>query len=256
MESIKRYGWGRRLPVAVASAGTGAAAVVWLAPGGTLGTNEPVHVTAGLSARAYRALTGSVADGPAWAQTALEAASEGTLLFLGLLLVWVSATETEQITTLYAQAAHRRGPGPGCRERRAGVPGLARHDPPPLAGDPRRPHRPPRRGPLVAAPSLTGNGWVLATTRLREARLSGAGRVVIPVDTYTEEEAAAYLRDCLTSAETMHLIDDHAAELAAALGHLPLALHHAAAYMINEDVNCSQYLQLFNDSTARLDDPE
>lgn len=92
MESIKRYGRSRRLPVAVASAGTGAAAVVWLAPGGTLGTNEPVHVTAGLSARAYQALAGSVATEPSWAGTALEAASEGTLLFLGLLLAWVGWT--------------------------------------------------------------------------------------------------------------------------------------------------------------------
>ncbi|MFE1499825.1 phosphatase PAP2 family protein, partial [Streptomyces albidoflavus] len=89
MDSIKRYRWGRRLPMAVASAGVGAAAVVWLAPGGVLGTNEPVHVTAGFSVRAYRALTGSVADGPPWAETVLEAASEGTLLFLGLLLAWV-----------------------------------------------------------------------------------------------------------------------------------------------------------------------
>lgn len=75
--------------MAVASAGVGAAAVVRLEPGGVLGTNEPVHVTAGFSVRAYRALTGSVADGPPWAETVLEAASEGTVLFLGLLLAWV-----------------------------------------------------------------------------------------------------------------------------------------------------------------------
>lgn len=58
-------------------------------PGGVPGTNEPVHVTTGPSAGAYRALTGSVADGPQWSGAVLEAASEGTLLFLGLLLAWV-----------------------------------------------------------------------------------------------------------------------------------------------------------------------
>ncbi|MFD3679877.1 tetratricopeptide repeat protein [Streptomyces sp. NPDC058613] len=186
----------------------------------------------------------------AYAHQALAAGTE--------LLVWVSATETEQITTLYAQAAHRlEVPGAQGQDAESDAQAFLAW----LATTTRSwlvilddltdldaadPWWPP--------PSLTGNGWVLATTRLREARLSGAGRVVIPVDTYTEEEAAAYLRDRLTSAETTHLIDDHAAELAAALGHLPLALSHAAAYMINEDVNCSQYLQLFNDSTARLDD--
>ncbi|WP_405715371.1 hypothetical protein OG264_37250 [Streptomyces xanthophaeus] len=89
MDANERYGWGRRLSTAGASAGAGAAAVVWPAPGGVPGTNEPVHVTTGPSAGAYRALTGSVADGPQWSGAVLEAASEGTLLFLGLLLAWV-----------------------------------------------------------------------------------------------------------------------------------------------------------------------
>lgn len=88
MESNTRYGWARRLPLAAATAGAGAAAVIWAAPGGVLGTNEPAHVTRGVSASAYRSLARSVADDwPAWAGTALEAASEGTVLLLGLLLL-------------------------------------------------------------------------------------------------------------------------------------------------------------------------
>lgn len=87
MESNTRYGWARRLPLAGATAGTGAAAVAWAAPGGALGTNEPVRVTEGASATVYRSLARSVAgDWPAWAGTALEAASEGTLVLLVLLL--------------------------------------------------------------------------------------------------------------------------------------------------------------------------
>ncbi len=102
-------------------------------------------------------------------------------------------------------------------------------------------------------PALTGNGRALATTRRREARLSGAGRTVIPVDTYTPDEAAAYLHERLTAEGIIDPPGDHAA-LATALGHLPLALSHAAAYMINEGVSSSEYLDLFTDSTRRLDD--
>ncbi|MER6254768.1 phosphatase PAP2 family protein [Streptomyces sp. NPDC001584] len=81
---------GRRLLPPGATAGAGAAAFAWAAPGGALGTNEPVHVTEGVSATAYRSLARSVAgDRPAWAGTALEAASEGTLLLLALLLLSV-----------------------------------------------------------------------------------------------------------------------------------------------------------------------
>lgn len=86
MEKNKRYGWGRCSVGAAVVAGGGAAGVVWLAPGGARGSDGPVRVTAGLSARAYRAVNGHVADGPAWIGSALEVASEGTLVVLGLLL--------------------------------------------------------------------------------------------------------------------------------------------------------------------------
>ncbi|MGI5461245.1 tetratricopeptide repeat protein [Streptomyces sp. CA-249302] len=35
---------------------------------------------------------------------------------------------------------------------------------------------------------------------------------------------------------------------------MPLALSHAAAYMVNENVGCAEYLRRFNSSAARLDD--
>ncbi|MGR3933281.1 phosphatase PAP2 family protein [Streptomyces sp. BRA346] len=67
-------------PAALLAAG--AAAIVLLSPGG-LGDPGPVEVGHGASASAYRALTGAVADAP---MAPLEAASEGTVAVLGLLL--------------------------------------------------------------------------------------------------------------------------------------------------------------------------
>ncbi|MER6103506.1 hypothetical protein ABT115_14570 [Streptomyces sp. NPDC001832] len=78
-----------------------AAAVVGLAPGGS-GNAEAVEVTGGSSASAYRSLNGAVAYGFSWAAPLLEVATEGTLVALGLLLVWAW------------WGAVRRGGAPGC----------------------------------------------------------------------------------------------------------------------------------------------
>ncbi|QMU69613.1 hypothetical protein [Streptacidiphilus sp. P02-A3a] len=102
-------------------------------------------------------------------------------------------------------------------------------------------------------PSAGDNGRVLATTRRRDALVSGAGRAVVDVDTYTHDEALAYLRDRFTTTHTPHLMDEHADDLVRALGHLPLAFGHAAAYMVNEDVPCALYLQRCGARRARLD---
>ncbi|WP_158933512.1 tetratricopeptide repeat protein [Streptomyces sp. NRRL S-1868] len=103
-------------------------------------------------------------------------------------------------------------------------------------------------------PSVYGRGQVLATTRRKDALLSGSGRAVVDVDTYGAEEACAYLRERLTAAHAEYLLDTQADALARALGCLPLAMSHAAAYMINEDVACADYLHRFNHSTARLEE--
>ncbi len=41
--------------------------------------------------------------------------------------------------------------------------------------------------------------------------------------------------------------------MAATLGNLPLALGHAAAYMLNQDLTCGQYLARFKDNDRRLE---
>ncbi|MFI9747315.1 tetratricopeptide repeat protein [Streptomyces sp. NPDC052494] len=99
--------------------------------------------------------------------------------------------------------------------------------------------------------SRTGSGWVLATTRLHDARLTGGGRRRVSVDVYEPDEAAAYLRARL--AEDDGLVDGAVDELAGALGYLPLALGHAAAYMINHGLGCAAYLELFRGSRSITD---
>ncbi|MEU5836498.1 phosphatase PAP2 family protein [Streptomyces diacarni] len=71
--------------VAVLSAGAGA---LWaLAPGG-LGRQAPVRITDGVSASAYRELSGAASHGPGWLGGLFELATEGTLVALGLLWLW------------------------------------------------------------------------------------------------------------------------------------------------------------------------
>ncbi|MER7768737.1 tetratricopeptide repeat protein [Kitasatospora sp. NPDC096140] len=108
-------------------------------------------------------------------------------------------------------------------------------------------------GPVWPGRSRRGNGRVLATTRQRGAHASGGGRAVVPVDVYDAAEAVAYLRERLTTAGYPYLLDRRAEELAEALGRLPLALAHAAAYMVNQQRTCSAYLEIFRERTRTLD---
>lgn len=62
--------------------------VGWLTPGG-VGEPDPVQVTEGPSAEAYRSLGDALDGAPSWCATLSELASEGTLVLLGALLAWV-----------------------------------------------------------------------------------------------------------------------------------------------------------------------
>ncbi|WP_419994065.1 phosphatase PAP2 family protein [Streptomyces boninensis] len=81
----------RALALASALLAAATAALVWLAPGG-IGTPDPVRIRDGASADAYRTLTDAAAATPGWVHTALEAATEGTLLALAALLAWLGWT--------------------------------------------------------------------------------------------------------------------------------------------------------------------
>ena len=96
-------------------------------------------------------------------------------------------------------------------------------------------------------PTVTSaaGGQVVVTTRLREAALAGTGRRMLEVGIFTAEEARSFLHAKLgdRAAGT-----GQADALAEALGHLPLALAQAAAYISNEDIGIEEYLRRLNSS--------
>lgn len=86
-----------RLLGSAVSLGAGAGTVAWLMPEGT-DEGGPAKVVDGVSASGYRWVTETVADAPSWASTAMELATEGTLVILGLLLVavwWIAVRRRE-----------------------------------------------------------------------------------------------------------------------------------------------------------------
>lgn len=103
-------------------------------------------------------------------------------------------------------------------------------------------------------------GRVLATTRRRDAAMVGKGAVV-EVDAFTTAEAVAYLGVKLSGVSGLPArVLDEAADLAADLGYLPLALSHAAAAVVNDGISCADYRMLLSDRNRRLaevlpDDP-
>ncbi|MFD5815882.1 FxSxx-COOH system tetratricopeptide repeat protein [Streptomyces sp. NPDC127038] len=194
---------------------------------------------------------GGVGKSQLAASYATHAIKEGTDL-----VMWVDATGLQQVVTQYAQAA-----------KRLKLPGAQGEDPEHNARvflewlaatssrwllvldditdpDALRPWWPV---------SLTGAGWVLATTRRRDAEVNENGRTVVSVDVYEPDESAAYLDARLAAADRAYFLDGRAPALAEALGHLPLALSHATAYMIHEELGCTAYLEVLAARQALLD---
>jgi hypothetical protein len=98
-------------------------------------------------------------------------------------------------------------------------------------------------------PPTTRCGQVVVTTRRRDAALRSHRRQLIEVDVFTDAEAAAYLAAAL--ADRRPLLDG-AVELAHVLGHLPLALAQATAFMLDRDLTCSAYQARLADRRRRL----
>ncbi|WP_078900241.1 phosphatase PAP2 family protein [Streptomyces sp. SBT349] len=89
MTEETRQGQGlRRLGGALAILAAGLVALALLWPGG-LGHPEPLPVTSGASVELYRTLTDAVAGAPEWLAVISEGATEGGLVALGLLLLWL-----------------------------------------------------------------------------------------------------------------------------------------------------------------------
>ncbi|MFI0420553.1 NB-ARC domain-containing protein [Spongiactinospora sp. 9N601] len=159
-------------------------------------------------------------------------------------LVWVAASSRDQIVAAYAQAAAELGlidgtaGAPVAAERflawlpDASVPWLVVLDDVQDPGDVQGLWPP-------AGHDDGGMGRVVVTTRRRDAALAGRGQV-IEVDVFTPAEARAYLTGKLAA---HHRIDDaeQIDRLAADLGHLPLALAQAVAYLIDAGLEVATY---------------
>ncbi|MET9423348.1 tetratricopeptide repeat protein [Streptomyces sp. NPDC006540] len=171
------------------------------------------------------------------------------------LLLWITAATRTAIRSAYAQAAAEiLGADPADPEQAARA-FLAWLEP--------NPGRPGRRWMIVLDdlddpadlrglwPPASPLGHTLISTRRRDAALTGPGRHLVPVGLFTPEESAAYLTTTLAVHEREEPADQLAA-LAADLGHLPLALSQAAAYLIDAELDCAPYRTLLADRARTL----
>lgn len=97
------------------------------------------------------------------------------------------------------------------------------------------------------------HGRTLVTTRRRDAALTAGQRHLLQVGVFTPEQAIAYLTNTLAR----HHRVEPAKELvflAAGLGHLPLALSQAAAYLTDQGMSVATYRRLLADRTRTLAD--
>ncbi|MFC9282800.1 tetratricopeptide repeat protein [Streptomyces collinus] len=93
------------------------------------------------------------------------------------------------------------------------------------------------------------HGRSLVTTRRRDPALVGhTRRRLVDVGLFTAGESRRYLREKLRGEHPQ------ADNLAADLGHLPLALAQAAAFILEQDTDCAAYRRLFHDRRSRLRD--
>lgn len=173
------------------------------------------------------------------------------------LLVWISAGTRAAIVAGYAQAAVEvLAADPGDPEHAARA-FLAWLEP--------KPDEKPCRWLVVLDdladpadlrglwPPSSAHGRTLATTRRRDAALTAAGRHLVPVGLFTPSEAAVYLTEVL-AAHRRSEPPDQVRRLATDLGHLPLALAQAAAYLVDAGLDCAAYRTLLADQISTLAD--
>ncbi|MEJ2852204.1 MULTISPECIES: FxSxx-COOH system tetratricopeptide repeat protein [unclassified Saccharothrix] len=98
-------------------------------------------------------------------------------------------------------------------------------------------------------PPETPSGQTIVTTRRRDAALRRGGCRVWDVGLFHPRESVAYLERKLAADPRR---TGAAPELAHALGHLPLALAQAAAYLADRHLTCAEYLARFHDRRRTL----
>ncbi|MFE5860196.1 FxSxx-COOH system tetratricopeptide repeat protein, partial [Streptomyces virginiae] len=102
-------------------------------------------------------------------------------------------------------------------------------------------------------PPASSSGRTLVTTRRRDSVLTGEGRRRIDVGLFTQAEADAYLTRSL-AAHDRHEPKEQLTALAKDLGHLPLALAQAVAYLIDSGETVAAYRELLADRATTLAD--
>jgi NB-ARC domain-containing protein/tetratricopeptide repeat protein len=108
----------------------------------------------------------------------------------------------------------------------------------------------------LAQPSHLSRWWppaspkdrTLVTTRRRDAALQRDGRTLVDIELFTQAEARAYLVQALPGHPPATEVD----LLAADLGHLPLALAQASAYIRDRQLSCEQYRSRLADRRRTL----
>ncbi|MER5494282.1 tetratricopeptide repeat protein, partial [Streptomyces sp. NPDC002490] len=181
-------------------------------------------------------------------------------------LVWVTASTQSPVVSGYAQAGVelcRADPDDPERAAKQFLAWLAKPGPRPCrwlivlddVTDPGdlivHPDNPALRFGLW--PPAGPHGRTLLTTRRRDAALFGEGRRRIEVGVFTPAESIAYLTGALNAQGRTEPIEQLAA-LAHDLGHLPLALAQAAAYLIDSGKTTTGYRALLADRTMKLTD--
>ncbi|MUN41679.1 tetratricopeptide repeat protein [Actinomadura sp. NEAU-AAG5] len=159
-------------------------------------------------------------------------------------LVWVNAATRDGVVSAYADTAVKLGlpladredPDQSAREFLSWAETTTRCWWLVVLDDVRSPSD--LRGLWPPAAASAAGGQVVVTTRLRHAALEGADRRMVTVDTFTTGEARSYLRAKLGPRATNA---GQVEALAADLGHLPLALAQAAAYILDADITIAAY---------------
>ncbi|MFE5600260.1 tetratricopeptide repeat protein [Streptomyces coelicoflavus] len=226
-DCFQHRGAAEELREALADGGAAAPSQVLVGTGGVGKTQLAAH-----HARQY------------WAESAVD------------LVVWVTATTREAIIGTYAQAAVEILDADPTRPEQAAQTFLAWLEPKQFGDEGSRSPRwlvvlddladPADLRGLWPPTSPSGN--TLITTRRRDASLTGPGRRLIQVGLFTPRESTAYLTTTLV-AHGRHEPAEQLAALAGDLGHLPLALSQAAAYLIDARLDCATYRTRLADRT-------
>ncbi|MCY9787087.1 ATP-binding protein [Nocardiopsis sp. EMB25] len=181
------------------------------------------------------------------------------------LVVWIPADRRESIVQTYAEAAHTVLTGRVDENSewaaKQFLTWLQNTDKPWLVvldnlDDPDQAKGlwpPTPRGTVLERPRNRVLGRAVVTTRRSDLRPPTAGWIVVPVDTYTAEEALEYVRSAFGSM-TAPPVKEELNELIEELGYLPLALSHVAAYLTEptNHLDCADYLRRFREGKNAL----